>query len=165
LLKRINLIWVVQSPLRKYSGFRFTQITFKTIAVSSHSRGVSRSSRTRDGMRWTLRVPLTNGTKADGRSRVVLTPRRWCQVGEGIFTNDGGKRARSPGRARSSPLKPLRAGMPGCSGGLVVTNARAYYTPRAAAGASAPGIPHALMGRTVPAQLGRIAPRGREAIS
>jgi hypothetical protein len=28
----------------------------------------------------------------------------------------------------------------------MVTNARVYYTPRAAAGASAPGIPHALMG-------------------
>jgi hypothetical protein len=36
--------------------------------------------------------------------------------------------------------------MPGCSGGLVVTNARVYYTTRAAAGASAPGIPHALRG-------------------
>src|SRR5258708_16063251 len=34
--------------------------------------------------------------------------------------------------------------MPGCSGEPVVTNARAYYTTRAAAGASAPGIPHAL---------------------
>ena len=31
-------------------------------AVSSHSRGVSRSSRTRDGMRWTLMVLLTNST-------------------------------------------------------------------------------------------------------
>jgi len=30
------------------------------------------------------------------------------------------------------------------SGVLVVTNARAFYTPRAAAGALAPGIPHAL---------------------
>src|ERR1700681_539728 len=27
--------------------------------------------------------------------------------------DDGGKKARSPGRARSKPLKPLRAGMPG----------------------------------------------------
>src|SRR5882724_5243124 len=34
---------------------------------------------------------------------------------------DGGKRARSPGRARRKPLKPLRAGMPGDSGVLVVT--------------------------------------------
>jgi hypothetical protein len=34
--------------------------------------------------------------------------------------------------------------MPGDSGVTVVTNARVYYTPRAAAGASAPGIPCAL---------------------
>jgi len=31
----------------------------------------------------------------------------------------------------------------------VVTNARAIYTTRAAAGALAPGIPHALFGRQV----------------
>src|SRR5258708_27430282 len=49
--------------------------------------------------------------------------------------------------------------MPGCSGGPVVTNARVYYTTRAAAGASAPGIPHALLGRKVHQRLGRIAPR------
>jgi hypothetical protein len=49
-------------------------------------------------------------------------------------------------KSTKQPLKPLRAGMPGCSGGPVVTNARVYYTTRAAAGASAPGIPHALLG-------------------
>jgi hypothetical protein len=37
--------------------------------------------------------------------------------------------------------------MPGVFGVLVVTNARAFYTPRAAAGALAPGIPHALRAR------------------
>src|SRR5260370_40033007 len=42
------------------------------------------------------------------RSRVVLTPRRWRQVGGGNSADDGGKRARSPGRARRKPLKPLR---------------------------------------------------------
>src|ERR1700738_914957 len=36
------------------------------------------------------------------RARTFLNPR-----------DDGGKRARSPGRARHKPLKPLRAGMPG----------------------------------------------------
>src|ERR1700730_10576481 len=66
LLKRINVIWVVQSHCEKYSASRLTQITSKTHPVSSHSRGVSRSSRTRDGMRWTRTVPLTNGTEADG---------------------------------------------------------------------------------------------------
>jgi len=41
LLSRINVIWVVQSLVKKYSCFRFTQITLKTFAVSSH-RGALR---------------------------------------------------------------------------------------------------------------------------
>ena len=40
---------------------------------------------------------------------------------------EGGKKARSPGRARNKLLKPSRAGMPGDPGATVVTNARAYY--------------------------------------
>ena len=74
------------------------------------------------------------------RSRVVLTPRRWrqvrgCCVGptglrtQRKFANDGGKKARSPRRARRKPLKPLRAGMPGDSGVLVYSCAF-YYTKR-----------------------------------
>jgi hypothetical protein len=58
------------------------------------------------------------------RSRVVLTPRRWRQVSRSAMSaltgltrgyprGDGGKQARSPGRARRKPLKPLCAGMPG----------------------------------------------------
>jgi len=64
----------------------------------------------------------------------VLTPRCWRQVRGGKSAqpgldmpyplSDGGKRARSPGRARRKPLKPLRAGMPGDSGVLVVTRVR-----------------------------------------
>src|ERR1700694_1986095 len=45
-----------------------------------------------------------------------------------ISANDGGKQARSPGRARRKPLKPLRAGMPGDSGVLVVTRVRSTNT-------------------------------------
>jgi hypothetical protein len=54
-----------------------------------------------------------NGTKTVGwlfrnvvrgrRRRVVLVPRRWHQVGGSNSADDGGKRARSPGRARSKP--------------------------------------------------------------
>src|ERR1700733_14302931 len=36
---------------------------------------------------------------------------------------DGGKKARSPGRARNKLLKPSRAGMPGDPGATVWTNA------------------------------------------
>src|ERR1700686_5431513 len=72
------------------------------------------------------------------RSRVVLTSRRWCQVcggevgptgrGPAISADDGGKTARSPGRARNRLLKPLRAGMLGVSGKPVVTTARVLST-------------------------------------
>jgi hypothetical protein len=51
----IKLICPVQSSPQKEICSRRTQITFTTHPVSSHSRGASRSSRTRDGMRWTLR--------------------------------------------------------------------------------------------------------------
>jgi hypothetical protein len=36
LLSRINVIWVVQSRLKKYSCFRSAQITFISPAVPSH---------------------------------------------------------------------------------------------------------------------------------
>src|ERR1700681_3136312 len=52
------------------------------------------------------------------------------------FAGDGDNKARSPGRVRRKPLTPLRAGMPGDPGATVVTNARAFYTTRAAAGAT-----------------------------
>jgi hypothetical protein len=89
------------------------------------------------------------------RSRVVLTPRRWRQVRGGrvgptgfrraISAGDGGKRARSPRRARRKPLKPLRAGMPGDSGVLVYSCA--FYQSKVHTRLRvqrASGIPHAL---------------------
>jgi hypothetical protein len=72
------------------------------------------------------------------RSRVVLTPRRWRQVC-GVASAQPGldktypqvmvaNKPGSPGRARRKPLKPLRAGMPGDSGVLVVTRVRSTTT-------------------------------------
>jgi hypothetical protein len=57
------------------------------------------------------------------RSRVGPTGLR-----QNISAGDGGKQARSPGRARRKPLKPLRAGMPGDFGVLVVTRVRSTNT-------------------------------------
>jgi hypothetical protein len=57
------------------------------------------------------------------RSRVGPTGLR-----QDISAGDGGKRARSPGRARRKPLKPLRAGMPGDAGVLVVARVRSTNT-------------------------------------
>jgi len=47
--------WPVQPHLQKYSCSLLTQISSLIRTVSSHMRGVSRSSRTRGGMRWTRR--------------------------------------------------------------------------------------------------------------
>ena len=82
------------------------------------------------------------------------------------FAGDGGKQARSPGRARRNPLKPLRAGMPGDSGVLVVTRVRST-TIIAHEAAGAAGIRHSprpRLGREINQQLGRFAPREREAM-
>ena len=68
---------------------------------------------------------------------MVLTPRRWRQVGGSHSADDGDNKARSPGRARRKPLKPLRAGMPGESGEPRGDYARMlFYFACEAAGAS-----------------------------
>jgi hypothetical protein len=62
------------------------------------------------GMRWTLWRRVDERRHGGRRSRVVLTPRRWRQLGDeaALHAGDGGKKPGSPGRARSKPLKPLR---------------------------------------------------------
>jgi len=49
------------------------------------------------------------------RSRVVPAPRPWRQVGAKYRADDGGKKRRSPGRARIS-RKTIARGKPGCLG-------------------------------------------------
>jgi len=105
----------------------------------------------------------TSGADADGE--VVWSWRLDADVKflrSKLRKGDGDKKARSPGRSRRKPLKPFACGNAGCFGVLVVTNARVFYTPRAAAGALAPGIPHALCWRGSSTQRpGRLAPRDR----
>jgi hypothetical protein len=139
--------------------------------VSSHMRGVSRSSRTRDGMRWTRAVLLTRAQACGRRSRVVLTPRRWRQVGEVAMSaltgltrraDDGDKRARSPGRARRKPLKPLRAGMPGVPVDLWrLPRVLSTFAHEATGAAGTRHSPRPLFsGRRFNQRPGRMAPRG-----
>jgi hypothetical protein len=125
------------APFAKIFRFTFDPNHFYIVRIPAQHRGAFRDRHERKvGMRWTRVARLTRALTCGWRSRVVLTPRRWRQVGESNFTNDGGKQARSPRRARRKPLKPLRAGMPGDPGATVVTNARAIYSTRAAAGAT-----------------------------
>jgi len=44
-----------------------------------------------------------------------------------LSASDGDKKARSPGRARRKPLKPVACGNAGCSGATVVNNSCAFY--------------------------------------
>src|SRR6266850_3148304 len=80
------------------------------------------------------RTALTRTAKSCGPDAPTLasSSRRLVgPTGRGQNLNpldDGGKRARSPGRARHKLLKPLRAGMPGDSGVLVVTRVRSTNT-------------------------------------
>jgi hypothetical protein len=63
-----------------------------------------------NGMRWTWMTSPDERRHRGRRSRVVLTPRRWRQLGDDAAhrTGDGDKKPGSPGRARRKPLKPLR---------------------------------------------------------
>src|SRR5580698_4258241 len=86
-------------------------------------------------MRWTL-WREDERVRGGRRNRVVLTPRRWRQVLKKLtlLGDDGDKKARSPGRARRKPLKPLR-GECRVIRRPAVTNSRVFYITREAAGA------------------------------
>jgi hypothetical protein len=110
----------VQPCWQKY--FCFSEIKSGVHPHSScPTEGRWPTSSTRVGMRWTQAVLKTRAPTCGRRSRVVLMPRRRHQVLREDARDDGDKKARSPGRARRKPLKPLRAGMPGLTGELVVT--------------------------------------------
>jgi hypothetical protein len=62
-------------------------------------------------MRWTLLVQLTMRLKSGRRSRVVLTPRRWRQVGRDasrIVASDGGNKARLTRKSTKETVKTNR---------------------------------------------------------
>src|ERR1700683_4616503 len=95
-------------------------------------------------MRWTRMVLLASGPEADVRSRVVLTPRRWCQVCEKERRRRWPKRPEHRGEHEVA-VKTIAWGMPGDSGvpcRLVCALPLPLHTrPRAH---RAPGIPRAL---------------------
>src|ERR1700692_4091412 len=64
-LSRINVIWVVQSLLKKYSAFQ-KQKTILYPHPSRPTEGRWPSSLTRGGMRWTRMALLTGALDADG---------------------------------------------------------------------------------------------------
>ena len=128
----------VQPLSQKYSGSLLMQITSSSSPSRPNTEGrFAIVTNVGQGMRWTRAVLLTRAPPCGRRSRVVLTPRRWRQVCGRCSAGDGGKKARSPGRARRKPLKPLRGECRAISGVTVVTMlACLFYFACEAAGAS-----------------------------
>ncbi len=107
-LKRLPDGQITEMPVQPFSqkdfGVLFTQITSTSIVIPAYTEGrFAIVTNVGQGMRWTQAAPKTRALFCGRRSRVVLTPRRWRQVGGGDSTGDGGKQARSPGRARNKP--------------------------------------------------------------
>jgi hypothetical protein len=124
--------WLIllSSPIsRNISLLSHTKSSLYSPPSPPSQRGVSRSSRTLGGDAVDAGGALTRAQDRGRRSRVVLMPRRWHQARDDAphHTDDGGKQARSPGRARRKPLKPLRGECRTFPGVTVVTNACAFY--------------------------------------
>jgi hypothetical protein len=103
-----NLIPPVQSLSQKINPFPLTP---NQIHISSHPTPLEgRIAIVTDAGRDAMDAggAFDESAGCGRRSRVVLTPRRWRQVCGGNFAGDGNNKARSPGRARRKPLKPLR---------------------------------------------------------
>jgi len=74
--RRANHRYPCQALSIKIFWFSEVQITSIFPPSRPTEGGGSRSSRTRGGMRWTLRGPVTYGTGSGRRRRVVLAPQR-----------------------------------------------------------------------------------------
>jgi hypothetical protein len=104
--RQINADSTVHSRTQKYLLCPSGKSSLKARPSRASLRGALRGRHdlpARDAM--DAIVPPDERHGGGRRSRVVLMPRRWHQRGDDCFgnrTGDGGKKARSPGRARSS---------------------------------------------------------------
>jgi hypothetical protein len=146
--RRANRRHTCLVPIAKIFPFTFGANHFYIRCHPGPHKGAFRDRHERRArVRWTLIARLTSALSCGRRSRVVLTPRRWRQVSQKCLRGDGGKQARSPGRARNKLLKPSRAGMPGDPGATVVTNACAFYHCARGCGCNGhPAFPAPLLG-------------------
>src|SRR6266436_7221864 len=115
-------------------------------------------------MWWTQMVLLTRAPACGRRSRVVLTPRRWCQVGGGNSACDGVNKPIT-GESTKETVKPLRGECRVISGVTVVTTLVCFVLFRTRGcgciGHPAFPAPSEFQGGWFLQKLGRIAPRDR----
>jgi hypothetical protein len=168
-----NPMTPVQISREKYSALDSPQISGFISLSRLVQRGVSRSSRTwrRGAVAASDRSILWNADERSPRgrpSRVVLgapTLALSSRSAQCAPWGDGGKRARSPGRARRKPLKPLRREGRVSSAEPVVLP-RAFFTARgpwAPAGARSSLRPLTPGGSRLRKARTPSAPREREA--
>ena len=103
---------------------------------------------------------------------MVLTPRRWRQVGGMRFRERWWQTSPVTRESAEEPVKTIARGMPGDSGVTVVTNSRVFFTTRGCGRIGRPAFPAPLLGSAAPsicgghdvrAKLARNARRDREA--
>jgi hypothetical protein len=138
----------VQPCSQKYLSFHLTQITGLSRAIPFPIEG--RFAIVTDvgfGMRWTRRcagrsAPMRTAKPCGPDAptlafKLVMMPAHQAiDVARAHHTGDGGNEARSPRRARSKPLKPLRREGRIDPTSPVVTNSCAFYFAHEAAGAA-----------------------------
>ena len=117
------------------------------------------------GMRWTLWVRRTGAlAKRTAKSCGPDIPTLISSLQVDDLASDGGKKARSPGRARRKPLKPFAQGVPDRFGVPVVTMLVCLHFSHTRLRVR-PSTRHSLrlrfLRRTSRASLGRFAPRER----
>src|ERR1700731_1434987 len=118
-------------------------------------------------MRWTRRRRMTNAVVADGEAVWSWRPDAGVKfLRSKLLGDDGGKKARSPGRARNKPVNHCagKAGLPPLD---LYARVRFFvHSCTRDRGCSAhPAFPApscSFQGVAIDAKLGRIAPRDRE---
>src|SRR5579863_5751994 len=103
----------VQSFAKKYFAFAVGQIISTSSPRPVPKEGRCATSSTLGAGCGGRFGGARRAARSGRRSRVVLTPRRWRQASRKYPRGDGGKKARSPGRARYKPLKPFACGNAG----------------------------------------------------
>ncbi len=160
---RFDVIRVCLVLLKKI--FRFFRIKIRRMVRSSHpgKRGVSRSSRTRGGMRWTRACRWRTALLADGEVVWSWRPDAGAKSSGSIRFMTG---ARKPGPRgeREISRKTTAQGRPGCSRLYLYARVRFLFSARAheTAGASrhpAFPAPSSSKGARKQPWLGRIPPR------
>jgi hypothetical protein len=130
-------ILVFRTP--KSGAYPFRPVPLQGALRGRHERGTGCGGR-KGGA-------LTRRCWSGRRSRVVLTPRGRCQVGGSDIRQRRCQKILITGESTKETVKPLRAGMPGVSGKLVVTTTGEHlypFLPTRLRVHWAPGIPHAL---------------------